>query len=122
MAVIDKPHRARRNLLRALFRRGRNAPEWEPTQLPRSMTRADAEAILEEYHTCKEKADPWIKRIEAARALMDDIPSDTYGRYRLRRHKPRRILDQGLARKIIERLGEAVPWTHTKAPVKVDRV
>lgn len=121
VATTDKPRRFRSSLWRGLLPR-RTQPDWEPTRLPRGMTPEDAEAILNEYHTCKAQADPWIKRYEAARVLMDDIPSGVYGLFRLRRHKPRNILDQGAARQIIRNLGQKVPETRSKAPIKVDKI
>lgn len=123
MAVVNAPaitRRVRRQLLRGLFRRSAT-PEWEPAKLPRGVTKEMVEEWLSDMCVAKSEAEPWIKTIERIRVLLDDIPSGVYGGYKLSRDKPRRILDQKAARKLIEQLGKVIPWTHSKAPVKVRR-
>jgi hypothetical protein len=126
MAVVDTPvlgvtrRRVRRQLLRGLFRRSAT-PEWEPKKLPRGVTEEMVEQWLTDFTTAKAEAEPWNKLAEQIRVLLDDVPSGVYGDHKISRDKPRRIMDQKAARKLIERLGEVVPWTTSKAPVKVRR-
>jgi hypothetical protein len=127
MAVVNTPaatatrRRVRRQLLRGLFRPSVK-PEWEPQKLPRGVTEEMVEQWLADFTNAKAEAEPWITLMEQIRALLDDVPSGVYGTYKITRHKPRRIMDQKAVRVLLERLGEVVPWTSSKAPVKVRKL